>query len=132
MSENCLLLIKLQTYHRMIMMNIFQKRVKVHNFRVYNLNTKDTCCFLWNKIEGGVNYKEFASTVAKFLTPEMCPLLHDGDRRIIIDSDGCTAQNRSSLMANSFLNVSMVNNVKNEKKKIEKEHTQMKVNSVHA
>lgn len=110
----------------------YKMKLKVHNFCMYNLNTKDTYCFLWNETEGGVNSEEFASIVAKFLTSEVCPLLHDDDRQIIIYSDGCTAQNRNSVMANALLNVSMLNNVVIEQKYLEKGHTQMEVDSVHA
>lgn len=110
----------------------YKMKLKVHNFCIYNLKTKDVYCFLWNETEGGVNSEEFATIVANFLTTEVCPLLKDDDRRIIIYSDGCTAQNRNSVMANALLNVAILNNVEIEQKYLEKGHTQMEVDSVHA
>ncbi|CAG4985226.1 unnamed protein product [Parnassius apollo] len=110
----------------------YKMKLKVHNFCMYNLKTKEAYCFLWNETEGGVNAEEFASIVAKLLNTEVCPFLQDDDRRIIIYSDGCTSQNRNSVMANALLNVAMLNNVVIEQKFLEKGHTQMEVDSIHA
>lgn len=51
---------------------------------------------------------------------------------IIIYSDGCTYQNRNSIMSNALLNYAVVNNVEIIQKFLEVGHTQMECDSVHS
>jgi hypothetical protein len=48
-----------------------------------------------------------------------------------IFSDGCSYQNRNSILSNALLDLSMRKNVTINQKYIEKEHTQIEADSVH-
>lgn len=110
----------------------YRTKLQVHNLCFYNLNNHDGHCFLWNETEGGVTAEEFASIWVYFLKESVVPsALHDG-AKIILYTDGCSYQNRNSVMANALLNLSVTSNITIVQKYLESGHTQMEADSMHS
>lgn len=105
----------------------YKTKLVVHNFTVYNLKTRHTTCFLWNETEGELVASVFATCLRKYLEKNFLDALP-----IIIFSDGCTYQNRNAVLSNSLLELSMRTKKLIIQKYLEKGHTQMEVDSVHA
>lgn len=109
----------------------YKMKLAVHNFTIFNLKTKDGMCYLWNETEGALTAQEFSSIISEFLN-QLIPTLTDGNRKVIFYSDGCTYQNRNSILANALLNIALMNNIIIEQKYLEKGHTQMEADSMHS
>nr|CAH7723246.1 unnamed protein product [Callosobruchus chinensis] len=86
----------------------YKQKLIVHNFTIFNLKTGKGYCFLWNETEGSVTSNEFATLVVYFLENEVLPK-SDGSEEVILFSDGCTGQNRTSTLSNALLNFCMAN-----------------------
>ena len=39
----------------------------VHNYTVYNVTTRDVCCYVWNESERGLSANEYASCIIEHL-----------------------------------------------------------------
>lgn len=111
----------------------YKTKLVVHNFTVYDLKTQNGYCYLWNEAEGALTANEFSSILVYFLQKEVIPKVSDPkSQNIILYSDGCTGQNRNSILANAFVNLSMLHNVTIIQKYLQKGHTQMEVDSMHS
>lgn len=110
----------------------YKTKLCVHNYTIYDLKTNDGYCFIWNETEGGLNSDEFATIISNFIIQSVIPNLEEGNRHIIFYTDGCTYQNRNTLLSNAFLNIALLYNVTIEHKYLEVGHTQMEVDSMHA
>ena len=105
----------------------FKTKLQVHNYTVYDMCSKDVTCFVWNGAEGGLTANEFASCLFKYLEKH-----RDTFDTVIIYSDGCTYQNRNRIMATALRHFSTKYSKIVEQKILERGHTQMEVDSVHA
>lgn len=105
----------------------YKTKLQVHNYTIYDLCNKDVTCFVWNEVEGGLSANEFASCLFVYLERQM-----DLFDRVIIYSDGCTYQNRNRIMATALRYFSTKYHKIVEQKILERGHTQMEVDSVHA
>lgn len=105
----------------------YKTKLVVHNFTVYNLSTRQTTCYLWDETEGELVASVFATCLLDYLEAHFVDKLP-----IIIYSDGCTYQNRNAILSNALLNHSMKKKKIITQKYLEKGHTQMEVDSVHA
>lgn len=110
----------------------YKTKLIVHNFTIYDLKTHDGYCYLWNESEGGLTANEFSSILVHFLEKEVIPKVTNKSQNIILYSDGCTSQNRNSILANTFLNLAMIHDVTIIQKYLQKGHTQMEVDSMHS
>lgn len=108
----------------------YKTKLKVHNFSLYNLKTKEGTCYLWNETEGALTAQEFSSIIFDFLN-NLIPTLTE-NKKVILYSDGCTYQNRNCILANTLLNIAVINKVVIEQKFLEKGHTQMEADSMHS
>lgn len=104
----------------------YKTKLCLHNFTVYDLNTKDVQCYVWHEGEGGLTANEFSSCIVDFLRTK------SGFDKIIIFSDGCPYQNRNSVLANAIRHFSMETGVTVEQKYLVKGHTYMEVDSTHS
>lgn len=109
----------------------YRTKLIVHNFTIFDLHSKDGYCFLWHEGEGELTANCFSSIVYKLLHTEVIPHLKP-HQKIILYSDGCNAQNRNSTMANTLLNLAVTSKVCILQKYLEKGHTQMECDSMHA
>ena len=105
----------------------YKSKLKVHNFTIYDLQRNDGYCFLWHECEGGMNASEFASIVVHFIETNI-----KDDSEIIFYSDGCTYQNRNSIMSNALARLAKQKGITITQKFLEKGHTQMDCHSMHA
>lgn len=103
----------------------YKTKLQVHNFSVYDLSSRDATCYVWNESEGGMTASEFASCLIDFLKQQ-------DFTKCIIFSDGCTYQNRNAVLATALRHFCATEGKTVEQKYLEKGHTQMEVDSVHA
>lgn len=108
----------------------YRRKLSVHNLCVYDLKTHDGFCYLWNETEGELTANEFASILSHFIQSQL-PLRNNA-KKIVIFSDGCNYQNRSSILSNAMLHLSVRYKICIESKYLEKGHTQMECDSMHA
>lgn len=106
----------------------YKMKLNTHNFTVYNLATHESTNYWWNETEGDLS----ASTFATFLLHYIRERCSDPKLPIVIYSDGCCYQNRNVALANALFQYSLENSVIIEQKYLEKGHTQMECDSVHA
>lgn len=93
--------------------------LKIHNFSIYNLKNNEGYCYLWDESEGGLNADEFSSIIGHFvMNVDSSKYNH-----IIFYSDGCTYQNRSSILTNTLILVSKKTGITLTQKFLEVGHT---------
>ena len=105
----------------------YRTKLSVHNFTVYNVASKEALCYIWDETNGGVTANEFASCIVDYLQGAA-----ESYERVIIYSDGCTYQNRNAILANALKYFATRSGKTIEQKILERGHTQMEVDSVHA
>ncbi|KAF0712766.1 Uncharacterized protein FWK35_00032170, partial [Aphis craccivora] len=108
----------------------YKMKLAVHNFTVYNLETHDVICYWFDESQTDL----VASSFASCLIDAVEELLDKSGPRPIVNifSDGCTYQNRNSILSNALLDLSIRKNVTINQKYLEKGHTQMEADSVHS
>lgn len=79
---------------------VFQSKLAVHNFTVYDMSSHNAICCVWHEGEGALSASEFASCVTNFLSE------HKEHEEYILWSDGCGYQNRNSVLSNALLKFS--------------------------
>ena len=108
----------------------FKTKLNIHNYTVYNSNTSDVLCYIWNETQGGLTANIYTSCLIHYLDSICDPI--SKVEEILVWSDGCGSQNRNCTL------VSCISTwAKSNKKSVffnypEKCHTQMEVYSVHA
>ncbi|XP_065221373.1 uncharacterized protein LOC135846299 [Planococcus citri] len=106
----------------------FKTKLNVHNFTIYDPRTHDGLCNLWDESEADLQSSVFATMIIDYL--EHLPLT-EGDE-IIMWSDGCTYQNRNAVLSNALLNFAMKRQVTVIQKYLEKGHTELECDAMHA
>ncbi|XP_039296260.1 uncharacterized protein LOC120354091 [Nilaparvata lugens] len=106
----------------------YKTKLCCHNFTVYNIASHHCCNYWWNETQADLQASTFASCLIDYLEN------HCLERKIpiVIYSDGCTYQNRNSIMANALLHFAIKHNIDVEQKYLVKGHTNMECDSVHA
>ena len=112
----------------------YKQKLIVHNFTIYELKTHKGYCFIWHEAEGGVCANEFATILCNFIATNVLSFSHAGadDTEIVFYSDGCASQNRNSTLSNALLNLAVLYKIDLQQKILERGHTQMEVDSMHA
>lgn len=105
----------------------YKTKLTCHNFTIFNNANHDTKCYWFDESQADLSANTFATCLIDYLQ-ENC----DGSKPVIIWSDGCTAQNRNSILSNALLFFSSEKKVVIEQKFLQKGHTQMEVDSVHS
>lgn len=106
----------------------FKAKLAVHNFAIYNLGTDEVDCYWFDETACDLKATKYASFFADYLKK----LLEKDPKYVVIWSDGCTAQKRNSVLANTLLMLAKEKNVTITQKYLEKGHTQMEVDAVHS
>lgn len=107
----------------------YKMKLACHNYTVYDLKTHEVMCYIWHEGEGDVDSNAFASCLLHYLeNNDRCKKA----KTIVIYSDGCTYQNRNSVLANGILHYSILHGKTVIQKILERGHTYMEVDSVHA
>lgn len=106
----------------------YKRKLIFHNFTLYNNVTHEVTCYVWHEGEGNVTANEFSSCIVDYIEKNC----NEQVKEIILWSDGCTYQNRNSILSNALLQCSVLKNVCIIQKILEKGHTQMNCDSVHS
>lgn len=110
----------------------YKTKLCCHNHTFFNLQTKEVCCYWWNESEGEIKATNFTSCVVDFLEAEIAAWPEEKPKHIILWSDGCVYQNKNKTLANALLHQATKTKFLIEQKYLEKGHTQMEADSVHA
>jgi hypothetical protein len=107
----------------------FKTRLNLHNYTVYNIGTQEVVYYVWPETSAGLTASVFASCLLDYLdqiteTPSL--------EQIIMWSDGCGAQNRNVTLLSAISIWAKRHSKDIFVKYLEKGHTQMEVDSVHA
>lgn len=105
----------------------YKTKLACHNYTVYDVVTKDVSCYFWTESDGDLSANSFASCVTDYINN-----LPTSVEKVIVYSDGCNYQYRNVVLANALLKLSKDRNILIVQKLLEKGHTQMEVDSVHA
>ena len=106
----------------------YKTKLCCHNFTVYDMTSKNICCYFWHESVGGLQSTSFASCLVEYIENE----LNNNDvNTIFIFSDGCGYQNRNIIMSNATFYCKTTGKTVVQKY-LTKEHTQMEVDSVHS
>lgn len=106
----------------------YKMKLNCHNFTIYNLATHQSTCYWWNETEADLS----ASTFVNFLLHYIRERCSSPKLPIVIYSDGCCYQNRNVVMGNALFQYCLKNDIIIEQKFLEKGHSQMECDSVHA
>ncbi|CAL8079781.1 unnamed protein product [Orchesella dallaii] len=104
----------------------YKTKLAVHNFTLYDMVSRHVTCYLWDESEGEVVASVFATCLVKFLDR------YNDDKPMIIYSDGCTPQNRNTMLSTALLDYAVTKGKIIFQKYMEKGHTQTEVDSVHS
>lgn len=108
----------------------YKQKLCCHNFTLYNLVNNQATCYWFDETVADGQAATYASFLVNYLEEHF--LQEEIKKTIIIYSDGCTAQNRNSILANALLYVSEKYCITIFQKFLEKGHTQMECDSVHS
>lgn len=105
----------------------YKTKLIVHNFTVFDLATTNATCFLWDECQAELVASVFATCLIRYLDANF-----KDELPIVIWSDGCTSQNRNAILSNALVHYAVKTGKIIVQKYLEKGHTQMEVDSVHA
>lgn len=108
----------------------YKTKLAVHNLTMFDLQTKNGYCFLWNETEGNLTSDEFASIIIEFLLSIKDSF--EQQKEVILFSDGCNYQNRNATLGNALLNFAKITGITVYQKYLERGHTQMEVDAMHS
>ncbi|KAK6166780.1 hypothetical protein SNE40_023402 [Patella caerulea] len=106
----------------------YKTKLACHNYTIYDLGSGEVSCYVWHEGEGDLGSSNFTSCISDYIEKTTV----DGDKVLIIYSDGCTYQNRNCTLSNALLDLSVKKNLTIFQKILEKGHTQMECDSVHS
>lgn len=108
----------------------YKRKLNCYNLTFYNLKSNVGDCFFWHEGECGRGANEIATAVIKMLQK----LDEAGERRVVLYSDTCGAQNRNSILGTAIINfLAQAENITSvEQKFFESGHSQMECDSMHS
>lgn len=104
-------------------------KLLTHNYTVFNLSNRNCMCYWFNETEADLSANTYASCLSDFLTTNC---ISEDKKRVTIYSDNCCNQNKNQVVANPLLHNSIKLGIEITQKYLEKGHTQMECDSVHA
>jgi hypothetical protein len=107
----------------------YRTKLCCHNSTIYDLESHDVRCYWFDETNADLQASTFASCLVDFLQEKYLSI---DKKPTIIYSHGCAAQNRNATMANALLYLAEKYEVCITQKILEKGHTQMECDSVHA
>jgi hypothetical protein len=105
----------------------YKRKLQLHNMTFYRLTDGEVHLYVWDESEGGVTSNEFTSCIVHYISA-----LPENVKHIIIISDGCAYQNRNRVLSSALRDISRSQDRVIEQLILEKGHTMMEVDSVHA
>lgn len=105
----------------------YKQKLQLHNFTIYVLNNKDVTLYVWHESNGGVSMNEFTTCIVDFVSNQS-----NNYTKVTLISDGCNYQNRNKALASALSNLAINKSITIEQMFLEKGHTMMECDSVHA
>jgi len=106
----------------------YKMKLQIHNFTIYRLNDKAVNLYVWHEGNGGVTCNEFTSCIVDYISCEE----HKSVSHFVFISDGCGYQNRNKVLSSALANLAAEKNITIEQLYLERGHTMMEADSVHA
>lgn len=108
----------------------YKTKLQLHNFTCFNLGNREGYCYAWEEHEGSLSSEVFSHLQFKHFS--MLLEANPNLEKVIVWSDGCGYQNRSSTISNTYLDLAMKYGVTVEQKFLVAGHTQMECDSMHS
>ncbi len=105
----------------------YKRKIQMHNLTFFRLNDGDVQLYVWDESQGGVSCNEFTSCIVDYIS-----MLPAEVSRVILISDGCAYQNRNKVLSSALRDLSRSNNKIIEQLILERGHTMMEADAVHA
>lgn len=105
----------------------YKQKLQVHNFTFYELKNGDVTLYVWHEANGSVSANEFTTCIIDFISN-----VPKSTKFITLISDGCNYQNRNKVLASALSNIAEEMSIVIEQLFLERGHTMMEVDSVHA
>lgn len=106
----------------------YKSKLSCYNFTVFDCTVKEAHCYCWDQTIGDRGANEMSSCVYRYITE----LVKKGVNEIHIYSDSCSAQNKNQFLFSMYFWLSRKLKIKIIHRYLEKGHTQMEADSVHA
>jgi hypothetical protein len=106
----------------------YKSKLRCYNFTIFEHGIKQGHCYVWDQTLAGKGALEVASCLYLFISKK----IDEGVKEFIFYSDNCPSQNKNSIVFSMFNIVSVKYNVDITQRFLEKGHTHMEVDSVHA
>ncbi|XP_077970195.1 uncharacterized protein LOC144424624 [Styela clava] len=88
----------------------YKTKLQMHNFTLYNLQTKEGFCYPREEHEGDLSSEVFASLQFSHFNQYVTD--HPSIKELVIWSDGCGYQNRNVIVANAYLDLARKHKIK--------------------
>ena len=108
----------------------YKTKLQIHNFTLFNLESKEGYCYTWDESEGGLKSEVFAHLQYRHFEGVIKD--HPEIKEIIVWSDGCGYQNRNATVANAYSELARKHGVLITQKYLVAGHTQMECDSMHS
>lgn len=106
----------------------YKSKLACYNFTIFDMTTRKGHCYVWDQTIAGRGADEMTSYIFHFVGK----LAGEGVLIIIFWSDGCGAQNRNQFLYTMYYLACMKYKIQIIHRYLEKGHTQMEADSVHA
>ena len=106
----------------------YLSKLSVYNFTVFEMVSKEGYCYVWDQTTGKKGAIEIASCVWNFIRRKVA----QGVLKFIFYSDNCVPQNKNSILFSMYLLACRKFGISIEHRYLEKGHTQMECDSMHA
>ena len=105
----------------------YKMKLQLHNFTMYDLHDGSVSLYVWHEGNGGVTSNEFTSCIVDYITK-----LSSRVTSVVLVSDGACYQNRNKILSSALSNLAIRKQITIEQIILERGHTMMEVDSVHA
>ncbi|KAE8738189.1 hypothetical protein FOCC_FOCC016335 [Frankliniella occidentalis] len=106
----------------------YKRKLSCYNFTVFDCTLKKGTCFVWDQTTAGRGAVEISSCVYKYIQQESL----NGLEELHIYSDSCWSQNKNQVLYSMYYAACQKFKLKIIHRYLEKGHTQMECDSVHA
>lgn len=106
----------------------YKSKLKCYNFSTFEHHSKQGTCFVWDQTIAAKGATEVSSCISKLIEE----LSQRGVKELVIWSDNCWSQNKNRLLFSLYNMASVKWDMKITHRFLEKGHTHMEVDSMHA
>ena len=108
----------------------YKTKLQIHNFTLYNLESKDGYCYVWNEMEGDLSKETFA--FLQYNHFDRVFTSHPEVKELVIWNDGYGYQNRNAKVSNAYGELAKKHSMCIVQKFLVAGHTQMEWDSIHS